>query len=145
MCVQDSPLTEATLAVRVCLFILCPFHYLKTLTLTHTRTHKHKRTHKQTQVEADLLSAVLVKSGRQAVALASGYVEPYSESRSRTQLIVVVTEGWDVLCFDSNLKLLWYAFVCLLVLLCFAFCFFAWSIILDAVCLNELKQRALWF
>jgi hypothetical protein len=41
------------------------------------------------------------------VALETGYVEPYSESVGRKQVIVVVREDWTVSCFDTSLKLLW--------------------------------------
>jgi hypothetical protein len=57
--------------------------------------------------DADLLGSVAIVSGRQAVALATGYLQPYSTTKARQQVIVVVTEGWHVLCYDSKLKLLW--------------------------------------
>jgi hypothetical protein len=44
------------------------------------------------------------------VALAAGSLDgPKSNPRegARKQVIVVVTAGWSILCFDHNLKLLW--------------------------------------
>eukprot|EP00299_Pterocystis_sp_00344_P015965 c7989_g1_i4.p1 GENE.c7989_g1_i4~~c7989_g1_i4.p1 ORF type:complete len:638 (+),score=178.76 c7989_g1_i4:38-1951(+) len=56
--------------------------------------------------EASLLTSVHISTGRQAVALASGYLSPFNTSPSK-QVIVVVLEEWTVLCFDHRLKLLW--------------------------------------
>jgi len=47
-----------------------------------------------------------VRAGRQAVAVSTGYLEPY-EGEPRSQHIVIVTESFDVLCFDSSLNLVW--------------------------------------
>jgi hypothetical protein len=45
--------------------------------------------------------------GNIPVALETGYVEPYSESVGRKQVIVVVREDWTVSCFSMSLQLLW--------------------------------------
>lgn len=63
--------------------------------------------------EVSLLSQkVRVVTGRQPVALAAGYLDPPPGSapggkKYRKAVIVVVTAGWTVLCYDHNLKLLW--------------------------------------
>lgn len=41
------------------------------------------------------------------MALKTGYVTPYHETRERMQVIVVVREDWTVSCYDANLNLLW--------------------------------------
>ena len=41
--------------------------------------------------------------GRRPVALATGLLE----RRSQTRAVAVLTESWDVLCFDASLRLLW--------------------------------------
>ena len=55
-------------------------------------------------------------SGRRAVALAVGHLEAASALNSssslvvappRKSVIVVLTAGWSLLCFDHNLRLLW--------------------------------------
>ncbi|KAL2905478.1 Trigger factor [Bienertia sinuspersici] len=51
---------------------------------------------------------VRVASGRRAVAMATGYVDrTYRKGQLRKQVLVVVTSGWSVMCFDHNLKKLW--------------------------------------
>eukprot|EP00823_Brevimastigomonas_motovehiculus_P006167 TRINITY_DN4981_c0_g1_i1.p1 TRINITY_DN4981_c0_g1~~TRINITY_DN4981_c0_g1_i1.p1 ORF type:complete len:882 (-),score=169.57 TRINITY_DN4981_c0_g1_i1:218-2863(-) len=57
--------------------------------------------------EVSLLATTMVKTGRQPIALATGYIEPYNPLKSRAQVIVVVTDGWSILCFDDKLRLLW--------------------------------------
>lgn len=63
--------------------------------------------------EVSLLPAnVRVTAGRQAVALAAGHLDgPYSEDgtkrKRRKAVVVVLTAGWSILCFDHNLKLMW--------------------------------------
>jgi hypothetical protein len=57
--------------------------------------------------EVALLSSHRVRAGRYPVALATGYLDPYNPDSSRAQIIVVVTSGWHILCFDHSLKLLW--------------------------------------
>lgn len=53
------------------------------------------------------LSPLRVSTGRNPVALSTGYVDSYDETKGRSQVIVVVREDWTVSCFDSTLKLLW--------------------------------------
>ena len=54
---------------------------------------------------------VRVSAGRRAIALAAGHLVPAGDSASsrsaRKAVVVVVTEGWHVLCFDHNLRLMW--------------------------------------
>eukprot|EP00003_Mantamonas_plastica_P030418 TRINITY_DN7553_c0_g2_i12.p1 TRINITY_DN7553_c0_g2~~TRINITY_DN7553_c0_g2_i12.p1 ORF type:complete len:236 (+),score=46.93 TRINITY_DN7553_c0_g2_i12:598-1305(+) len=57
--------------------------------------------------QVSLIPSVRVAMGKQAVALTTGYIEPYNTDEVRTQVIVVVTDGWKVLCFDHKLNLLW--------------------------------------
>lgn len=60
-----------------------------------------------TQAEATLLPKVGVWTGRQAVGLATGYIQPDKPGAKRTQVVVVLTNGWTVLLFDHNLRLQW--------------------------------------
>lgn len=57
--------------------------------------------------ETSLLQNLVLKSGRQAIAMATGYIHPYSDTTNRQQIIVVVTEGWNILVYNSALTLLW--------------------------------------
>jgi hypothetical protein len=57
--------------------------------------------------EASLLTATRVRHGRQVVALAAGYLHPYSDTDPRQQFIAAVTEGWSILLFNAQLELLW--------------------------------------
>ncbi|CAL9080094.1 unnamed protein product [Musa textilis] len=51
---------------------------------------------------------IRISSGRRPVALASGVVDrSYKNGEMRKQVVVVVTSGWLVMCFDHNLKKLW--------------------------------------
>lgn len=50
---------------------------------------------------------VRVSSGRRAVAMAAGVIERPRPGKARKHVLVVVTSGWSVMCFDSNLKKLW--------------------------------------
>uniref|UniRef100_A0A803KYL2 FG-GAP repeat-containing protein n=1 Tax=Chenopodium quinoa TaxID=63459 RepID=A0A803KYL2_CHEQI len=53
---------------------------------------------------------VRVASGRRAVAMATGVIDRnYRKGQPRKQVLVVVTSGWSVMCFDHNLKKLWEA------------------------------------
>ena len=56
-----------------------------------------------------LPTRVRVSSGRRAVALAVGHLDPPPAAGAppRKACIVVVTAGWSVLAFDHNLRLLW--------------------------------------
>uniref|UniRef100_A0A453MNQ3 FG-GAP repeat-containing protein n=1 Tax=Aegilops tauschii subsp. strangulata TaxID=200361 RepID=A0A453MNQ3_AEGTS len=59
--------------------------------------------------EISLLPAnVRVAAGRRPVAMAVGAVDrSYKHAEVRKQVLVVVTSGWAVMCFDHNLKKLW--------------------------------------
>ncbi|KAL6576098.1 hypothetical protein OROHE_000569 [Orobanche hederae] len=49
-----------------------------------------------------------IATGRRAVAIAAGVVERnYNKREPKKQVLVVVTSGWSVMCFDHNLKKLW--------------------------------------
>lgn len=51
---------------------------------------------------------VRVASGRRAVAMATGVVDRfYKPGQVQKRVLVVVTSGWSVMCFDHNLKKLW--------------------------------------
>lgn len=51
---------------------------------------------------------IRISSGRRPVAMAAGYVDrSYKHGEIRKQILVVVTSGWSVMCFDHNLKKLW--------------------------------------
>ncbi|CAJ2646477.1 unnamed protein product [Trifolium pratense] len=50
---------------------------------------------------------VRVMSGRRPVAMATGYIDRYKIGQPHKQVLVVVTSGWFVMCFDSNLQKLW--------------------------------------
>ncbi|GJN39428.1 hypothetical protein PR202_gb28546 [Eleusine coracana subsp. coracana] len=53
---------------------------------------------------------VRVTSGRRPIAMAVGTVDrSYRDADVRKQVLVVVTSGWSVMCFDHNLKKLWEA------------------------------------
>ncbi|KAK4383246.1 hypothetical protein Sango_2795800 [Sesamum angolense] len=49
-----------------------------------------------------------IATGRRAVAMATGVVDKnYNKREPQKQVLVVVTSGWSVMCFDHNLKKLW--------------------------------------
>lgn len=51
---------------------------------------------------------IRIASGRRAVAMATGVVDRnYNRREPLKQVLVVVTSGWFVMCFDHNLKKLW--------------------------------------
>ncbi|CAF2129714.1 unnamed protein product [Brassica napus] len=51
---------------------------------------------------------IRVASGRRAVAMSTGVIDRYyKDGTPQKQVLVVVTSGWSVLCFDHNLKKLW--------------------------------------
>ena len=49
----------------------------------------------------------MITSGRQIVGLSSGYIRPYSHTRNRKQVIVVVNESWGIFVFNHKLRLMW--------------------------------------
>jgi hypothetical protein len=59
------------------------------------------------KAENSLLTSLRITTGRWPVALSSGYLTPFREGESRQQVIVVITNGWTVLCFNASLRLLW--------------------------------------
>ncbi|KAI3861594.1 hypothetical protein MKW98_000546 [Papaver atlanticum] len=53
---------------------------------------------------------IRVTAGRRAVAMATGVIDRhYRHGEAHKQVLVVVTSGWSVMCFDHNLKKLWEA------------------------------------
>ncbi|MBA0618121.1 hypothetical protein Godav_027511 [Gossypium davidsonii] len=51
---------------------------------------------------------VRVASGRRPVAMATGVIDrTFKSSGPQKRVLVVVTSGWSVMCFDHNLKKLW--------------------------------------
>lgn len=51
---------------------------------------------------------IRIASGRRAVAMATGVIDRnYIKKEPLRQVLVVVTSGWFVMCFDHNLKKLW--------------------------------------
>lgn len=53
---------------------------------------------------------IRISSGRRAVAMATGVVDRiYKHGEAHKQVLVVVTSGWSVICFDHNLRKLWEA------------------------------------
>lgn len=51
-----------------------------------------------------------ISSGRQPLLLRSGFLHPYEEDgvyNKRKQVLVVVTDALHMLCYDSDLRLLW--------------------------------------
>lgn len=53
---------------------------------------------------------IRISSGRRAVAMATGVIDRiYKPGQPQKQVLVVVTSGWSIMCFDHNLKKLWEA------------------------------------
>lgn len=59
------------------------------------------------QREVGLLSSLMITSGRQVVGLSSGYLRPYSHTRNRKQVIVIVNESFGIYVFNHKLRLMW--------------------------------------
>lgn len=59
------------------------------------------------QKKVSLLLETRVASRRQPVAVAAGYFELADNGAPRQMHIVVLTQGWDVICFDADLKVVW--------------------------------------
>ncbi|XP_077225920.1 FG-GAP repeat-containing protein [Tasmannia lanceolata] len=61
------------------------------------------------QAEVSLLpDKIRISSGRRPVAMAAGVVDrTHKHGEIKKQVLVVVTSGWSVMCFDHNLKKLW--------------------------------------
>lgn len=62
-------------------------------------------------VEVSLLpDKIRISSGRRAVAMATGVIDRiYKPGQAHKQVLVVVTSGWSVICFDHNLRKIWEA------------------------------------
>ncbi|XP_010679823.2 uncharacterized protein LOC104895102 [Beta vulgaris subsp. vulgaris] len=75
----------------------------------HTRRVDEGFSEARVLAEVTLLpDKVRVASGRRAVAMAAGVIDrTYRQGQPRKQVLVVVTSGWSVMCFDHNLKKLW--------------------------------------
>ena len=51
---------------------------------------------------------VRISYGRRPVAMGVGVIDrSYKSSERKKQVLVVVTSGWSVMCFDHNLTKLW--------------------------------------
>lgn len=50
---------------------------------------------------------IRISSGRRPVAMAAGVVDRGKPEQKPKKVLVVVTSGWSVMCFDHNLKKLW--------------------------------------
>ncbi|KAL9241667.1 hypothetical protein vseg_015750 [Gypsophila vaccaria] len=75
----------------------------------HTRRVDEGFSEARVLAEVSLLpDKVRVASGRRAVAMATGVIDrSYKQGVPQKQVLVVVTSGWSVMCFDHNLKKLW--------------------------------------
>ncbi|RRT74919.1 hypothetical protein BHE74_00028490 [Ensete ventricosum] len=75
----------------------------------HRRRVDEGFTEARVLAEVSLLpDKIRISSGRRPVALAAGVVDrSYKHGEMRKQVVVVVTSGWLVMCFDHNLKKLW--------------------------------------
>uniref|UniRef100_A0A0E0MDH5 FG-GAP repeat-containing protein n=1 Tax=Oryza punctata TaxID=4537 RepID=A0A0E0MDH5_ORYPU len=95
--------------------VLIPTHDAKIQVLQpHARPSPDDASFHDARLMADvslLPSNVRVSSGRRPVAMAVGTVDRhYAHAHVPSkQLLVVVTSGWSVMCFDHNLKKLWEA------------------------------------
>lgn len=67
--------------------------------------------HARVLKEVSLLpDKVRISSGRRPVAMATGVIDRHPrQGQPVTQVLVVVTSGWSVMCFDHNLHKLWEA------------------------------------
>lgn len=75
----------------------------------HTRRVDEGFSEARVLAEVSLLpDKVRILSGRRAVAMETGFIDKsYSQKEPRKQVLVVVTSGWSVMCFDHNLNKLW--------------------------------------
>ncbi|KAM7252154.1 hypothetical protein ACFE04_024037 [Oxalis oulophora] len=75
----------------------------------HSRRVDQSFSEARVLAEVSLLpDKIRVASGRRAVAMATGVIDKfYKPGQPRKQVLVVVTSGWSVMCFDHNLKKLW--------------------------------------
>ncbi|GAB2282792.1 hypothetical protein Dimus_017327 [Dionaea muscipula] len=90
--------------------VLVATHDAKILVLQpHARRVDEGFSEARILAEVSLLpDKVRVTSGRRAVAMATGVIDRvYKPGQPLKQVLVVVTSGWSVMCFDHNLKKLW--------------------------------------
>ncbi|KAH7566330.1 hypothetical protein JRO89_XS08G0139100 [Xanthoceras sorbifolium] len=75
----------------------------------HTRRVDGGFSEARVLAEVSLLpDKIRIASGRRAVAMATGVIDrTYKQGQPLKQVLVVVTSGWSVMCFDHNLKKLW--------------------------------------
>ncbi|KAK7406758.1 hypothetical protein VNO78_08389 [Psophocarpus tetragonolobus] len=74
----------------------------------HSRRVDEGFTEARVLAEVSLLpDKVRVMTGRRPVAMATGFIDRYKIGQPQKQVLVVVTSGWSVMCFDSNLQKLW--------------------------------------
>lgn len=52
-------------------------------------------------------SKLNVKTGKAPVVIKTGYVDKYSDTTERQQVVVVLREDWTIVCFDAKLQFLW--------------------------------------
>ncbi|EGC34171.1 hypothetical protein DICPUDRAFT_98309 [Dictyostelium purpureum] len=57
--------------------------------------------------QVSLKSEVGLATGRRPTSIKTGFTSPYVPGVPRQQIIVVVTDGWSILCFNHQLKKLW--------------------------------------
>lgn len=90
--------------------VLVATHDAKILVLQpHARRVDEGFSEARVMAEVSLLpDKVRVTAGRRAVAMATGVIDRvYKAGEPLKQVLVVVTSGWSVMCFDHNLKKLW--------------------------------------
>ncbi|CAK9320713.1 unnamed protein product [Citrullus colocynthis] len=90
--------------------VLVATHDAKILVLEpHSRRVDEGFSHARVLTEVSLLPAkVRISSGRRPVAMATGVIDRHPrQGQPVTQVLVVVTSGWSVMCFDHNLNKLW--------------------------------------
>ncbi|KAL8211161.1 hypothetical protein R6Q57_005598 [Mikania cordata] len=76
---------------------------------THSRRVDEGFSEARVLAEVSLLpNKIRVALGRRAVAMASGVVDrTFKPGQVQKQVLVVVTSGWSIMCFDHNLQKLW--------------------------------------
>lgn len=75
----------------------------------HTRRADEGFSEARVLAEVSLLpDKIRIATGRRAVAMATGVVDrTYKRGQVQKQVLVVITSGWSVMCFDHNLQKLW--------------------------------------
>jgi hypothetical protein len=74
------------------------------------RAYRYDTSRKKYFLERDVAIAselAVSTKGRQAVGLASGYIVSYSETANREQIVVIVTENFQILAYNSKFDLMW--------------------------------------